>query len=132
MPAVERPIAKPRPVYLNLVRIRLPLPGIVSILHRVSGAALFLAGIPLLLFGLQASLGSPEAFASIQAALSEPLVKLVLIGLVWAYLHHFCAGIRFLLLDLHHGLELAPARRSSVAVLAVSLALTLIIAVRLW
>ena len=51
MSAIERPVVKPRPVYLDLVRIRLPLPGIVSILHRVSGAVLFLFGIPLLLRG---------------------------------------------------------------------------------
>jgi succinate dehydrogenase / fumarate reductase cytochrome b subunit len=125
-------MTKPRPVYLNLVRIRLPLPGIVSILHRLSGAALFAAGIPLLLLGLRSSLASPEAFARLEAGFSQPLVKLVLIGLIWAYLHHFCAGIRFLLLDVHRGIELAPARRSSVAVLVASLALTLMIGARLW
>ena len=132
MPALERPTTKPRPVYLDLVRIRLPLPGFVSILHRVSGALLFLAGIPLLLLGLQSSLSSPEAFAQLEAMLSQPLVKLVLIGLIWAFLHHLCAGIRFLLLDVQLGIELGPARRSSVAVLAASLALTLMIGVRLW
>jgi succinate dehydrogenase / fumarate reductase cytochrome b subunit len=98
----------------------------------LSGAALFLVGIPLLLLGLRSSLASPEAFAQLEAAFSQPLVKLVLIGLIWAYLHHFCAGIRFLLLDVQRGIELAPARRSSVAVLVVSLALTLMIGVRLW
>ena len=56
----------------------------------------------------------------------------MLLGFAWAYLHHFCAGIRYLLLDLHKGIELAPARRSSVVVLVVSLALTLIVGVRLW
>jgi len=132
MPALERPVTKPRPVYLNLVRIRLPLPGIVSILHRVSGAALYLIGLPLLLVGVQRSLASPEAFDSFRAALSNPLAKIVLIGLIWAYLHHFCAGIRFLLLDVHQGIELGPARLSSVIVLVVSLALTLIVGVRLW
>ena len=104
-------MSRPRPVYLDLVRIRLPLPGFVSILHRVSGALLFLAGIPLLLLALQWS-GS--------------------LGLTWAYLHHFCAGIRFLFLDVHRGIELAPARRSSVIVLVVSLGLTLLVGVRLW
>lgn len=121
-----------RPVYLNLVAIRLPLPGIVSFLHRVSGAVLFMFGIPLLLWAVQASLASPDAFASLEAAFAHPLAKLVTIGFVWAYLHHFCAGIRYLLLDLHIGDDLAPARRSSVAVIAVSVALTLIVAVRLW
>jgi succinate dehydrogenase / fumarate reductase cytochrome b subunit len=132
MPALERPISRPRPVYLNLMRIRLPLPGIVSILHRISGAALFLAGIPLLLLGLQWSLGSADSFAHVRAVLAQPLPKLVLIGLIWAYLHHFCAGIRFLLLDVHRGIELAPARRSSAVVLVVSLTLTVAIGVRLW
>jgi succinate dehydrogenase / fumarate reductase, cytochrome b subunit len=132
MPALERPVIRPRPVYLNLVRIRLPLPGIVSILHRVSGAALYLIGLPLLLFGVQCSLASPEAFDGFRATLSNPLVKIVLIGLIWAYLHHFCAGIRFLLLDIHQGIELGPARLSSVVVLVVSLALTLIVGVWLW
>ena len=125
-------MTRPRPVYLNLVRIRLPLPGIVSILHRVSGAALYLIGLPLLLVGVQRSLASQEAFDSFRAALSHPLAKIVLIGLIWAYLHHFCAGIRFLLLDVHQGIELRPARLSSVIVLVVSLALTLIVGVLLW
>ena len=132
MPALERPVTRPRPVYLNLVRIRLPLPGIVSILHRLSGAALYLIGLPLLLVGVQCSLASPEAFDRFRAALSNPLAKIVLIGLIWAYLHHFCAGIRFLLLDVHQGIELRSARVSSVIVLVVSLALTLIVGVRLW
>jgi len=123
---------KQRPVYLDLVRIRLPLPGIVSILHRVSGALLFLIGIPLLLGALAASLESPESYAELKASFAHPLAKLVLIGFLWAYLHHFFAGIRFLLLDTLHGIELASARRSSVAVLAVSLALTVIIGARLW
>ena len=67
-----------------------------------------------------------------QAILAQPLVKLLLLGLIWAYLHHFCAGIRFLFLDVQRGIELAPARRSSIVVLVVSLALTLLVGVRLW
>ena len=132
MPVLERPDVKRRPVYLDLPRIRLPLPGIVSILHRVSGALLFLAGIPLLLAAVAASLASPESYAQFKAAFAHPIAKLALIGFVWAYLHHFCAGIRYLLLDLLKGIELGPARRSSVVVLVVSVALTLIAGVRLW
>jgi succinate dehydrogenase / fumarate reductase cytochrome b subunit len=132
MSSIERPVTKPRPVYLNLVRIRLPLPGIVSILHRVSGAVLFLVGLPLLLAGVQASLASPESFAALRATASSPVVKIILIGLIWAYVHHFCAGLRYLLLDIHQFIELKPARQSSVVVLVSSLALTLLIAVRLW
>jgi succinate dehydrogenase / fumarate reductase cytochrome b subunit len=132
MSALERPVTKQRPVYLNLVRIRLPLPGLVSFLHRVSGAGLFVIGVPLLLLAVQKSLASPEAFADVRAALATPLAKIVLLGLAWAFLHHFCAGIRFLLLDVHQGIELGPARRSSGAVLVISLALTLLFGVWLW
>ena len=93
---------------------------------------LFLFAIPLSLFAMQASLESADAFAAVQSMLANPVARLVLLGLLWAYLHHFFAGIRYLLLDLHIGDDLAPSRQSSVVVLGVSLALTLIIAVRLW
>ena len=123
---------KKRPVYLDLPRIRLPLPGIVSILHRVSGAWLLLAGIPLLLYAVSRSLASPETYATMKESFAHPLAKLVLIALLWAYLHHFLAGIRYLLLDIHRGIELAPARRSSAVVMVISLALTVILGARLW
>jgi succinate dehydrogenase cytochrome b subunit len=132
MTSVERPLPKQRPVYLSLTRIRLPLPGIVSFLHRVSGAGLFLVGLPVLLYAVQASLASPESFASLRALFAMPLVKIVLIGLVWAYLHHFCAGLRYLLLDVHQFIDLKPARQSSAVVLIASLALTVLIGIWLW
>ena len=122
---------KKRPKHLDLLKIRLPLPGWVSILHRISGAALFLF-IPFLLWLLQASLGSAESHEGFKNALSNPLVKLVLFGLVWAFLHHFFAGIRYLTLDMLLGIELGPARASGTAVLIVSMVLTLLIGVRLW
>jgi len=123
---------KQRPVYLDLPRIRLPLPGIVSILHRASGALLVLAGIPLLLYAVSASLVSPQTYAAMTAAFSNTVANLGLILLLWAYLHHFCAGIRYLLLDIHRGIELEPARRSSAVVMVLSLALTVILGARLW
>ncbi len=122
---------KPRPKYLNLMQIRLPVPGVISIMHRVSGAALFLL-IPLLLYLLQSSLESQQGFASLKSAFASPLAKLVLIGLLWAFLHHFCAGIRHLVLDLDIGTDLAPSRASSWAVIVVSAALTLACGVLLW
>lgn len=132
MPVNGPPVVKARPVYLNLARIRLPLPGLVSILHRISGAVLFLIAIPLVLYAVQTSLSSADAYASLRAMLAHPLLKLALVGLLWAYLHHFFAGIRYLLLDLHVGDDLKSARQSSVIVLGASIALTLLIAVRLW
>jgi succinate dehydrogenase / fumarate reductase cytochrome b subunit len=127
----EATVRKPRPKHLALNQIRLPLPGIVSILHRISGAGLFLL-LPFLLFLLDRSLGSPESFETFSAVVGNPLVKLLLFGLLWAYLHHFCAGIRFLLLDVHKGVELEAARKSSRVVLIVSIALTFVIGVALW
>ena len=124
-------VRKPRPKFLALNEIRLPLPGIVSILHRISGAGLFLF-LPFLLFLFDRSLGSPESFAVYKSVVSNWFIKLILFGLLWAYLHHFCAGIRFLLLDLHKGLELEAARNSSRIVLIVSLVLTLVVGVMLW
>src|SRR5438552_16894743 len=105
MTILERRIVKPRPVYLNLLEIRQPLPAIVSILHRISGALLFLVGIPWLLAVVGASRASPESFAQARAAFGLPLAKLVLLLMVWAYLHHFCAGIRYLLFDVSIGCE---------------------------
>jgi len=123
---------KPRPKYLNLLQIRLPVPGVISIMHRVSGAALFLL-IPALLYLLQTSLESQEGFATLKrSAFASPLAKIALIGVLWAFLHHFCAGIRYLVLDLDIGTDLAAARASSWAVLVVSIALTLACGVLIW
>ncbi|MDR1228292.1 MAG: succinate dehydrogenase, cytochrome b556 subunit [Azoarcus sp.] len=127
---INKPAPKSRPKHLDLVRIRFPLPSIVSILHRVSGAGLFLL-LPFLLCLLDKSLDDASYGHFVECA-SHPLVKFLLLGLLWAYLHHFCAGIRFLLLDAHKGLDLPCARKSSYAVLAVSLALTAVIGVKLW
>ena len=122
---------KIRPKYLNLLKIRLPLPGWISILHRISGVALFLF-IPFLLWLLQSSLVSPESFDDFRSSLAHPLVKLILIGLLWAFMHHFLAGIRYLALDVHWGIELSQARATSMAVLVASIVFTLLIGARLW
>lgn len=123
---------KARPKNLDLKSIRLPLPGFVSILHRVSGAGLFLM-LPVLLWLFQSSLTSAETFAAFQAVVANPIAKLLLLGLIWAYLHHFCAGLRFLALDLHMGVDLETARLTSKIVLGVSLIATAIIGVTvLW
>jgi succinate dehydrogenase / fumarate reductase, cytochrome b subunit len=127
---------KARPKYLSLpailFEIRLPLPGWVSILHRISGLLLFFPFAAWLLYALDLSLVSEEGFAKTQAYLRLPLVKLGLIVFIWAYCHHFCAGIRFLFLDLDKGIDLKTARATSVAVLVVSLALTAWLAVKIW
>jgi succinate dehydrogenase / fumarate reductase cytochrome b subunit len=116
---------KKRPKNLDLTTINLPLPGKVSILHRVSGVGLFLC-LPFLLWLFSASLTSTETFAVFKSVSSHLVVKALLAGLIWAFVHHFCAGIRFLLLDLHVGIEKEAARKSAGIVFAVSIPLTLI------
>jgi succinate dehydrogenase / fumarate reductase cytochrome b subunit len=124
-----KPIA--RPVYLNLFRIHLPLPGWVSILHRVSGALLFFA-LPLGVWSLSVSLSGDAGFRRMADALAHPLARLVLLGLVWAFAHHFLAGVRHLALDVHWGTELKRARQSSLAVMLVAGLVTLLAAWRLF
>jgi succinate dehydrogenase / fumarate reductase, cytochrome b subunit len=132
MAALERPVVKSRPVYLNLFAIRMPLPAVVSILHRASGALLFLVGIPLLLLLAQRALASPEGWAHMQAAFALPLVKIGAIVLSWAFLHHLLAGIRHVLMDVHVGTELHAARQSAAFVVVLAVLLTIVAAVRLW
>jgi succinate dehydrogenase / fumarate reductase cytochrome b subunit len=122
----EMTIKKQRPKNLDLTTIKLPLPGKVSILHRVSCVGLFLC-LPVLLWLFGASLGSPETFAAFKAVAGMWPVKVVLAGLLWAFVHHFCAGIRFLLLDMHVGIEKQAARKSAAVVFAVSIPLTLVL-----
>ena len=122
---------KKRPLWYNLSPLNLPLPGLVSILHRISGAALFFL-LLWLLYLLDGSLASAERFEAIRQTISHPLAKLVLLGLLWAFLHHLCAGIRYLFLDIDKGVELAPARATSVLVLVVSLVLTAVLGWRLF
>lgn len=122
---------KPRPKYLALHEIRLPVAGYASILHRVSGAGLFLM-LPLLIWLFQISLDTTQQGSALFAAVTgNILVKLVLLGLLWAFLHHFCMGIRILLIDIHVGVEKQQAHASAIAVLAVSLTLTLIFGLKL-
>jgi succinate dehydrogenase / fumarate reductase cytochrome b subunit len=128
----ERKMQSDRPKYLNLLEIRQPLPAVVSLLHRVSGALLFFPGIPFLLCGLDMTLNSPQDYARLQSFLDNYLVKGLLTLLLWSFLHHFFAGIRFLALDLGYGGALGRARASSKIVLAAGILLTLLISTRIW
>jgi succinate dehydrogenase / fumarate reductase cytochrome b subunit len=124
-----KPIA--RPVYLDLLRIRLPLPGWVSILHRVSGALLFVA-LPLGVWALSVSLSGEDGFQRMADAFAHPLSKLFLLVLIWAFALHLFAGLRHLALDVHWGVDLRRARQSSLAVLLASGLVTLLAAWRLF
>jgi succinate dehydrogenase / fumarate reductase cytochrome b subunit len=98
-----------RPFFLDLLAIRLPIGGVVSILHRASGAMLSLA-IPALLYILMLSLRSAEDFAQVQAFFDGGLGGLIGLGLLWALLHHLFAGLRHLGFDIGWGEEKLPAR----------------------
>jgi len=124
-------VVSSRPRYLNLFQIKLPVAGFASILHRISGVGLFLM-LPFLICLLELSLGSRESFEKLQVIVSHPLAKLLLIGLLWAFLHHFFMGIRILLIDIHVGVDKAVAHLSAKAVFAVSLTLTAILGAMLW
>jgi len=129
--------AKPRPQFRNIsvpqiLSYRLPLAGKLSILHRVSGALLFLC-LPLVILPIFAmSVASPDSFASVAEVAGNPLVKLILLVLLWGYLHHFCAGLRYLMLDLHVGLDKVPAQKSAGVVFGVSLALTVVFGLKMF
>ena len=123
---------KPRPKYYDLSLAHLPPPGLVSIFHRISGLLLFFPVLPLLLYVMHSGLGSEQGFAQWRDFASRPLVKLALLGAFWLYAHHFWAGLRYLLLDVHVGIDKAPARRSAWAVFALGAATTLLVAWRLW
>ena len=123
---------KSRPKYYDLNLANLPPPGLLSILHRISGGLLFFPILPVLLYVMHSALGSEAGFARWSAFFGHPIVKVVMLGVIWAYAHHFFAGIRFLLLDLHIGIDKAPARTSAVVVMALGVVATAVIGWCLW
>ena len=132
-----------RPVYRNIhitqiVGYRLPPAGIVSILHRVSGVLMFLL-LPFVIWLFDVSLSSEisyERFTSTFVAglgwLPGWFMKLVVLALIWAFLHHFIAGIRHLWMDITHSVSLEQGRISAWVTLASSGVLTLALAVKLF
>lgn len=129
---MEAKLQNKRPKHLNLFKIRQPLPAVVSILHRISGALLFFPGIPLLLCSLQMLLESQQSFVALQDYLRSPVTKLMLLLPLWFFLHHLCAGIRHLALDLHIGITLTQARIGSMLVVVAGILLTVLIGIILW
>lgn len=130
-------VKKPRPEYRNisigkiLLAYRLPLAGRVSILHRVSGALLFLL-LPFTLYLFEQSLTSELSFAALKAFFSYPLVKVIVLVLSWAYLFHFCAGLRHLLMDTHRAVTKQGGKQTSIVVFVVSSLLTIAVALKLF
>ena len=137
----EAKVLKERPGPMRLVdatRYALPPAGWVSILHRISGIlmALFL---PFLIWLFDKSLSSEISFDQFRGAfiagigwVPAGLVKLVTLVLMWAFLHHLCAGLRHLYMDVTHATTKAFGRQSALAVLGVSLALTVLLGAKLF
>ena len=115
-----------RPKYLNLLKIRLPITGIASINHRISGLLLFLA-IPFSLYLLQLSLKNKNGFDEVLNCLSSPFIKLALVLLTWSFVHHLFAGFRFLLIDQNIGISLPAARKTAWFVVFAAVIVTLVI-----
>jgi succinate dehydrogenase / fumarate reductase, cytochrome b subunit len=116
---------------LQIIRYRLPAAGVVSILHRVSGAMMFLL-LPFILYLFDLSITSEISFDSLKGFTSHWFVKLLILAVSWGYLHHFCGGIRHLIMDAHIGLSKEEARKSAHMVFLVSVPLTLLVALKLF
>lgn len=115
-----------RPKYLNLLKIRLPITGIASINHRLSGLILFLS-IPVSLYLFELSLGNEAGYTEMLTCLSSSWIKLALVLLTWSFVHHLLAGFRFLLIDQNIGISLSAARKSAWFVVFAAVIITLII-----
>ncbi|MBA4255816.1 MAG: succinate dehydrogenase, cytochrome b556 subunit [Polaromonas sp.] len=124
--------------FTDLTSYRLPAAGWVSILHRISGAVMFLL-LPFIVWMFDASLSSEISHESFTAAFSAGLgfvpgwfVKLVVLGLIWGYLHHLCAGLRHLYMDATHSVSKEFGASSAKVVLVLSLGLTAVLGAKLF
>lgn len=115
-----------RPVYLNLFKIKLPITGIISIFHRLTGVLLFLF-IPVSLYYLQQSVAGERAFEKLSWLMVSPISRFFILLVIWSFLHHLLTGIRFLLIDLDLFLEKDAARQSSWGVVVIEIILIAVI-----
>lgn len=122
----------------DLPSYRLPAAGWVSILHRISGVLMFLL-MPFIIWMFDTSLTSEYSFARFTSVFNQGagflpgvIVKLVALALIWAYLHHFIAGVRHIYMDLTHSVTKEFGKSSAVATLVLSVALTLVLALKLF
>ena len=121
-----------RPVNLDINTIQLPITAYASILHRVSGVAIFF-GVAVLLFLLDYSLESAESFSQAQELLASNIVVKIIIWLVLCgFIYHSCAGIKHLIMDLGIGETLEGGKRGAAIVLSVSVVLMMLAGVWVW
>ncbi len=119
-----------RPVFLNLLQFRFPIPAIMSIVHRGSGAVMVLS-IPLFVYLLDLSLRGEAGFAEAAGLLQSGPVRLILFFYLWGVIHHLLAGVRYLLLDFDIGVDREAGMRSAWAVLVAAPVLTVLLGVML-
>lgn len=120
-----------RPVNLNLLTIRFPIPAIVSILHRITGVFIFLL-IPFMLWALDQSLTSQQDFDALQQYLNTPFIKFMVWCVLAAFIFHLVAGIRHLFMDMGVGEELKSGRLSAQITLILSVVLIVLAGIWLW
>lgn len=122
-----------RPVFLDIPKLgsKMSIMAKISILHRISGVLMFLA-IPLVLILFHESLTNSQFYHSCYMVASFPIAKLIYLVLIWSIMHHMCAGIRFLFLDIHCGIERETAKKTARWVLVVSLLLTIAVGALIW
>jgi succinate dehydrogenase / fumarate reductase cytochrome b subunit len=126
--SVKRPLK-----FLNLLVLgpKMSITAKVSILHRISGFLLFLS-VPFLLYILNRSLTNADFYSVLYGVCSSVYMKVVYLVLLWAFFHHVCAGVRFLFLDVHRGVEVKTAKVTARLVVAVSLICTILVGVIIW
>ena len=137
-------VAKPRPEYRNinalsdLPHYRWPLAALVSGAHRFSGVLMFLL-LPFVLWLFDKSVSSEISFGQFTSAFTNGLIglpgwfiKLVVLALIWAYLHHFIAGLRHIYMDVSHKTTKAFGRQSAAFTLVLSILLTVVLGAKLF
>ncbi len=103
---------KKRPVFLNLFKIDMPATALLSIGHRIAGVLLFFS-IPLFLYLFELSLSNQDGFNQVKLILNQGVIKFTVLVLLWGFIHHFLAGIRFLLIDIHIGIDKRQASQGA-------------------
>jgi succinate dehydrogenase / fumarate reductase cytochrome b subunit len=127
----ERPVIRNVSITDITINYKQPPAAIVSILHRISGLGMFLL-LPFILYLLQESLRSEISFEHFKGVVDNVFVKIIVLGLSWAYLHHFSAGIRHLFMDTHMALDKRASQKTARWVLVISLALTVLVGLKLF
>lgn len=135
----KRPEFRNINIFKDVSTYRLPWAGKVSILHRISGMLMFVL-LPFVFWMFDTSLSSELSFATFKSAFNAGLgfvpgwfIKLATLGLIWGYLHHLCAGVRHILVDMNHDLISKEwGASSAITVLVVSIGLTLVLGAKLF